>query len=308
MTHKKFAIRIPALLFLLQANAQLFSQETPAMPNANTPVTPAATAAWSALNLIDVHAHIGSFRGYDLRTENLIDNIKRFGIHLALISNIDGAHLPGKTLDLDERTANQITLETVRQYPEQLRGLAWSRPTDPQGSPANLEPFLRDHGFLGVKLHPDMNQFPADSTCVDGYLALCAKYKVPAVFHSDATGSNSGPEKIYAAAKRHPTVAVVLYHMGFLGPHNDAIAIVKESLAKKDAQLYLETSQADPQAVLLAIKTLGPERVLFGTDATYYGEQHYDKYIPMIELLQKELRAEDFAKVTRENAKRLFKL
>lgn len=32
MTHKKFAIRIPALLFLLQANAQLFSQETPAMP------------------------------------------------------------------------------------------------------------------------------------------------------------------------------------------------------------------------------------------------------------------------------------
>ncbi|MEK7728249.1 MAG: amidohydrolase family protein, partial [candidate division KSB1 bacterium] len=117
-----------------------------------------------------------------------------------------------------------------------------------------------------------------------------------------------GPEKIYAAAKRHPSVPIVLYHMGFLGPHNDAIATVKESLLKKDAQLYLETSQADPQAVLLAIKTLGAERVLFGTDATYYGEKHYEQYIAMTELLQKELRAEDFAKVTRENAKRLFKL
>lgn len=269
---------------------------------------PSDSTRWGALKIIDVHAHIGSFRGYNLSTENLIANLDRFGVALALISNIDGAHLPGKTLDLDEQTANRITLETVRKYSNKLRGLAWSRPTDPKGSPAHLEPFLRDHGFVGVKLHPDMNQFPADSACVDGYLALCAKYKVPAVFHSDATGSNSGPEKIYAAARRHPRVAIVLYHMGFLGPHNDAIAIVKESLAKKDAQLYLETSQADPQAVLLAIKILGAERVLFGTDATYYGEQHYEKYIAMIELLQKELSAEDFAKVTRENAKRLFKL
>lgn len=263
---------------------------------------------WGALQIIDVHAHLGSFRGYDLSTETLLANLNRFGIRLALVSNIDGAHLPGKTLDLDESAANRVTLETIRKYPDKLRGLAWSRPTDPNGSPAHLEPYLRDHGFVGVKLHPDMNQFPADSACVDGYLALCAKYQVPAVFHSDATGSNSGPEKIYAAAKRHPSVAIVLYHMGFLGPHNDAIAIVQQSLEKKDAQLYLETSQADPQAVLLAIKTLGAERVLFGTDAAYYGEQHYEKYIAMIELLQKELNAEEFAKVTRENAKRLFKL
>lgn len=290
------------LLVLHLENPRIISQETLAMPS------PSDTTRLGALQIIDAHAHIGSFRGYELSTENLLANLNRFGIRLALISNIDGAHLPGKTLDLDERTANQITLETVRKYPDKLRGLAWARPTDPNGSPANLEPYLREHGFVGVKLHPDMNQFPADSACVDGYLALCAKYKVPAVFHSDVTGSNSGPEKIYAAAKRHPTVRVVLYHMGFLGPHNDAIAVVKEAWEKKDAQLYLETSQADPEAVLLAIKTVGAERVLFGTDATYYGKEHYERYIEMIEKLQNNLSAEDFAKVVRENAKRLFKL
>ncbi len=263
---------------------------------------------WHALQIIDAHAHIGSFRGYDLSTENLLANIERFGVRLALISNIDGAHLPERTLDLDENSANRITLETVRKHPGKLRGLAWSRPSDPQGSPANLEPYLREHGFVGVKLHPDMNQFPADSACVDGYLALCAKYEVPAVFHSGAKGENSGPEKIYAAAKRHPDVPIVLYHMGFLGPHNDAIATVKESLQKKDAQLYLETSQADPEAVLQAIKELGADRVLFGTDATYYGQQHYERYIAMIDKLQKNLSTGDFAKVVRENAKRLFKL
>ena len=263
---------------------------------------------WAGWNVIDVHGHIGSFRGYDLRTETLMANINRFGLKWVLISNIDGAHLPGKTLDLDEITANRATLATVRQYPEQLRGLVWTRPADPEGSPQKVEPFLRDHGFVGVKLHPEMNQFPADSSCVDGYLALCEKYKVPAVFHCGAPGSEAGPEKIYAAARRHPAVAIVLYHMGFFGPHQPAIAAAKEALAKKDADLYLETSQADPAAVLEAIAALGAERVLFGTDAVYYGQEHYEKYLPLVEQLQQNLSADDFAKVMRENAQRLFHL
>jgi predicted TIM-barrel fold metal-dependent hydrolase len=143
---------------------------------------------------------------------------------------------------------------------------------------------------------------------VDGYLALCEKYKIPAVFHCDRTGSNAAPEKIYAAGRRHPTVPIVLYHMGFLGPHDAAIAVAKAALTKGDAQLYLETSQADPQAVLQAIKELGSDRVLFGTDATYYGQEHYAKYEVLVARLKNELPAEDFAKVVRGNAEKLFRL
>ena len=281
-----------------------FTQESVVAQEKNTRAKP----VWAGLNIVDVHGHIGSFRGYDLRTETLLDNIDRFGVTLVLISNIDAAHLPGKTLDLDEVTANRVTLATVRQYPDKLRGLAWTRPTDPQGSPQNVEPFLRDHGFAGLKFHPEMNQFPADSSCVDGYLALCEKYRVPAVFHCGASGSESAPERIYAAGRRHPSVPIVLYHMGFLGPHDQAIAAVKEALDNGDAQLYLETSQADPEAVCQAVALAGADRVLFGTDATYYGSQHYEKYVAMIERLQKDLPASDFAKVVRENARKLFGL
>ncbi len=263
---------------------------------------------WADLQIIDIHGHIGSFRGYDLRTETLLENIDRFGIRLVLISNIDGAHLPGQTLDLDEVTANRITLETVKKYSGKFRGLVWTRPTDPEASPLNVEPFLRDHGFVGVKLHPEMNQFAADSSCVDGYLELCEKYRVPAVFHCGEKGSASAPEKIYAAARRHPSVPIILYHMGFLGPHDDAIAIVSRARAGKDADLYLETSQADPTAVLQAISAAGAGRVLFGTDATYYGQEHYEKYSAMIGHLEKNLPKSDFDKVVRENAKKLFRL
>jgi predicted TIM-barrel fold metal-dependent hydrolase len=266
------------------------------------------TSPWANYKIIDIHAHIGSFQGYDLSTETLLANLQEYNIQMALISNIDAAHLPGTTRDLDEKTANQVTLEAVQKYPNLLRGLAWARPTDPNSSPANLEPFLRDHQFVGVKLHPEMNQFAADDSLVDGYLSLCAKYNVPAVFHSGAAGSNSDPKKIYRVAARHPTVPVILYHMGFKGPHDEAIAVVKESRQQRDAQLYLETAQAEPQAVLSAVKVLGAERVLFGTDASYFGKDHYARYTSLIELLRQELSDDAFTKVMFGNAIRLFKL
>jgi predicted TIM-barrel fold metal-dependent hydrolase len=289
-------------------------QNRSSMPEHKSNQTANVSGVWSEYRIIDIHAHIGSYKGYDLSTPTLMSNIERYGIRLTLISNIDGAELP-ETQNLDEIKANQATVEHVRQYPNQLRGLVWTRPED--GAPANVEPFLRDsiaagpdqRVFVGMKFHPDMNNFPADDPRVDGYLRLCEKYQIPAVFHSGSDDtSNAAPQKIYAAARRHPTVPVILYHMGFLGPHGSAIAAVKEALTKKDAQLYLETSQADPAAVLQAIKELGSERVLFGTDATYYGKEHYEKYEALMARLQKELSAEDFAKVVRGNAERLFRL
>ncbi|MDZ7344924.1 MAG: amidohydrolase family protein [candidate division KSB1 bacterium] len=298
------------LSFLLWPN----HQTQLVMPFQEKNEQPTTSGLWQAYRLIDIHAHIGSYRGYDLRTETLLSNIGRYGIRLALISNIDGANLPGTTLNLNEIEANQATLETVRRYPQQLRGLLWARPED--GSPANLETFLQDTSladangplWVGIKLHPEMNHFPADDPRVDGYLRLCEQYRLPAVFHSDRAGSNAAPEKIYAAARRYPAVPIILYHMGFKGPHEAAIAVVKTALAKGDAQLYLETSQADPQAVIRAIKELGSERVLFGTDATYYGEDHYANYETLVNWLKNELPAEDFANVVRENAEKLFRL
>lgn len=257
------------------------------------------------IQIIDIHAHIGSFQGFDLSLETLLANLQQHNLSIALISNIDGAELP-ETRNLDEQAANRITLEIVQAYPHLLRGLAWARPND--GAPDSLEPFLRDHHFVGVKLHSEMNHFAADDSLVDGYLALCARYAVPAVFHSGKSSSNSDPMKIYRAAQRHPTVPVILYHMGFKGPHDDAITVVKESMQKGDARLYLETAQANPQAVLRAVKELGAERVLFGTDATYYGKDHYARYLPLIDLLRQELSDEEYQKVMHGNAIRLFKL
>jgi predicted TIM-barrel fold metal-dependent hydrolase len=268
------------------------------------------TKDWSAFNVIDIHAHVGSFRGFDLSLQNLRENIQKHGIKMAFISNINAAELSVVTPNSNEIEANEAIVKIVTNEPQRFRGLIWVRPND--GSAEEIERFLNvklSDGsplFVGMKFHPEMNHFRADDSKVDEYLALCEKYKIPAVFHSGKSMSNSSPDRIYNVAKRHPLVPIVLYHMVAFGPHEPAIKVSKEALTKKDANLYLETSQTHPDAVIRAIRELGSDRVLFGSDATYYGKNHYERYETLMERLRKELDVEQFDEVVGGNARRVF--
>lgn len=271
-----------------------------------------AASDWSAYNIIDIHAHIGHFKGFDLRDETLLKNLDRYKIKLALISNIDGADL-ANTDNLDEILANQRTQDMVLAHPNQLRGLIWVKPQDK--TPDNIIPFLQakipgsdQPIFVGMKFHPEFNHFSADDKRLDKYMKLCAQYHIPAVFHCGVSGSDSSPDRIYTTARRHPTVPVVLYHMGFDDEHDTAITTAKAAFDKGDAQLYLETSQVDPDSVIDAIETVGVDRVLFGSDATYFGENHYQHYEDLIRRLSKKLPPADFEKIVHGNAVKLFNL
>lgn len=261
-----------------------------------------------ALLLIDVHAHLGAFAGFDTELPTLLAALDEGRVDLALVSNLDGAELPGTTANLDEQAANARTLAAVRAHPTRLRGLAWARPED--GSATNLAPLfgLPGRPFVGIKLHPEFNHFDADDPRVDSYLALAARARVPVVIHTGAPGSRAAPEKIYALARRHPTVKVVLYHMGFGGAHSAALQVALEAKRRGDADLYLETAQADPAAVVAAVRALGPERVLFGSDATYYGRHHYQRVRELLALLREKLDPRAYALVTSGNAIALFSL
>ncbi len=272
----------------------------------------ASGSAFGTYDIIDIHAHIGNFRGYDLSLQNLLQNMQHYGIELALISNIEAAQLSGITPDKSEPEANEKTADAVTKNSGTLRGLVWVRPND--GSPQVIEKFLTQKlpdgspVFVGMKFHPEMNHFKADDESVDAYLDLCAKYQIPAVFHCGRSPSNSSPERIYNIAKRHAEVPIVLYHMGAFGPHELAIRIAEQAFKNQDAKLYLETAQVDPVSVLKAIRTIGSDHVLFGTDACYYGKNHYSSYEKLLDVLKKELKKEDLENVLSLNAKKMFKL
>lgn len=267
---------------------------------------------------IDVHAHIGRFEGYDLSETTLRSEMAGSRIALALVSSIDGAAVAGKTLDLSEGEANERTSEAVQRDPHRLRGLVWCRPGS--GDAASVAPFLERvlrpdiespwtrRLFVGLKLHPEMNHFEADDPVVDPYLVLAEAAGIPVVVHSDARVDGASPERIVRLARRHPRVPVVLYHTGFHGPHEPAIEAAAEALDAGSADVYLETAQLPPDDALKALERVGPERVLFGTDATYFGPGHYARYRPLIEAIEARLPPDGRDLVFRKNALRLFRL
>ena len=244
------------------------------------------------------------------------DNIKK-----VLVSSIEGLTweesiydkpikdiLPEKIEFLkDEKTAN---LSLIKKYEndDTYQVLLVCQPAT--GSPENIKKLINKYPekIAGLKFHPKECHLNADSDLYDAYLDLAEKYKLPCLFHSEVTIdyvlneeadelNYADPEYIYALARRHPNVPIILGHTGLGGElaHQKTIKILEKSIKNNDAKLYAEISWMDfykgkikekPENILNLIHTLkennATDRILFGTDAPLgiYGEFKHSKTTP----------------------------
>ena len=174
-------ITICCLLLMFGASCSDSSPKSSAPEPEEDAVVEPPPGIWGAHRIIDIHAHIGFFRNFDLGMPTLLDNVDRYGVQMALISNIDGANLPGTTNNLDEIETNRATADSVLKYRHLFRGLLWTRPNQSVAT-GDFEQFLTApeyaEVFVGMKFHAGMNQFSADSEILDPYLELCAEYNL----------------------------------------------------------------------------------------------------------------------------------
>jgi Tat protein secretion system quality control protein TatD with DNase activity len=168
-------------------------------------------------------------------------------------------------------------------------------------------------GHVGLKLHPSHDRFPADDRRLDPYLELAAEAGVPVAVHS-APG-NADPDRIRCLAERFGSVPVVLYHT-YLGPPWGRRRAARH--AQRQPNLYLETSWCGSREVLRLVDEVGPDRVLFGSDAAVDGPWHFVQRPPNVEGRQtynqvlvavaRGLGPAAARKVLRDNTSRLFGL
>lgn len=148
--------------------------------------------------------------------------------------------------------------------------LVWVEPT--RDSAADIEPFLRDDRWRGLKFHPTISEYDADGPSMDAFMALARKYEVPVQLHT-ATDEHARPARVAALATRFPDVKVVMVHTE-LGAADKRPAL---ELVKALPNVYAETSWMNADGVLLAMQLLDSSRTLFGTDATVDGADHFQK-------------------------------
>ncbi|MGH8972281.1 MAG: amidohydrolase family protein [Acidimicrobiia bacterium] len=168
-------------------------------------------------------------------------------------------------------------------------------------------------GFVGIKLHPTLDGYRADDKALEPYLAVAAEAGCPVACHS-APG-DADPNHIRRIAERHPGVPVILYHT-YLGPPEGRRRAVR--FVQKIPNLFLETSWCEWKTVVRFVEAVGPERVLFGSDASVDGHRHYRREPPNVEgretyndgllKLVAALGLDAAALVMAENTRRCFRL
>lgn len=129
--------------------------------------------------------------------------------------------------------------------------------------------------FIGLKFHPNGQELEAGSNLYDPYMQFAKENNLPCLFHSDRsfdktykwsevadknTGATimrtntclksqySRPEQIYALAKRHPEVPIVMAHCGGGAEKEDINAVIDTiitSAKNNDAKLYADISWVD---------------------------------------------------------------
>ena len=212
---------------------------------------------FAAFRKIDAHSHIGVFGppfNVNFNAEMLSAQMAAYNIEKTILCPA-AAHL------------NAELLETWRQMPNKVIPLYWVNANLGQPAYDDLEHYLRDLHFAGVKMQPLFDAFTADSPLVDPVMEIARRYRKPVFIHCGHPPF-SLPWQIGLLAERHRDVPIVMIHMG----HGHGVYIdASITMAKKFDNLFLEVSGMPMGCQIKnAYETVGAERVMFGIDSPFH--------------------------------------
>jgi predicted TIM-barrel fold metal-dependent hydrolase len=123
-----------------------------------------------------------------------------------------------------------------------------------------LEIAVKEWNIRGLKLMPTKHGFHIVSNLAHPLMEKCAELGIPVSIHSE--GGYAHPLAIAALALAFPDVPVIMDHMGYRYWVPDAI-----EAARIAPNIYLATTAVmEPHYIDKAIKTLGVDRIVFGSN------------------------------------------
>src|SRR5438067_915269 len=208
------------------------------------------------MKLIDTHYHLGDCRVFSLNAEEdaILAAMDRNGVGAAVVQPFPGAS--------DPRAVHDRIAALARRLPGRIYGMASLNPhMDRAQWNREIERCVEELGFKAIKLHTighALNPLSEDGGMV---FEAARRLGVAVMVHTGMGIPLAAPSLVGPRAEQYPDVPIVLAHMGFVIAAGEAVL-----LAKRQPNLYVETSWSMVGDIQWAIQALGPDRVMVGSD------------------------------------------
>jgi uncharacterized protein len=200
--------------------------------------------------IIDAHTHVGTRHAASQSGAELVDKLDAVGAQKAVMFPF-----------VEGNFTNDEIKVAYDEFPDRLIPYCAVNPWQPDAV-AEFRRCVTEWSFKGLKLHPTINGYHlSDPALVNPLFEEAESFGVPIIVHGASDLLNSPPE-FAEMARRFPRVKLLMAHMGFFWSVDQAI-----EYARDIPNLYLETSRAPIFEVTNAVRELGPDRVIWGTDA-----------------------------------------
>ena len=214
--------------------------------------------------------------------------------------------------------------EIIKWYPERFTGFA-HHPLFGEGAAEELERAVTQLGLKGYKLIASGQSKPIDSKEAYPVWEVAEKLQIPVLAHFGVLGGGGGPAydlrnlnplTFWKVLSDFPTLKLVVPHFG--------ACYWREllQLCWQCPNVYVDTSGSNqwmrwmPYDLDLkklfrkAVETMGPERLLFGTDSSYFPRGFSVEYLreQLKTCYELGLREEEIRMIFHDNAAELLKL
>lgn len=251
--------------------------------------------------IIDADTHISPLNeAVSCRAERLVDEMDRAGVSRSIVWL-----QPPYMREIDSSLA--YIYESSKKYPDKFLPFGWVNPhLGFEKSIDTIKKCMLEYGFYGVKLNGAQDSYYIDDE----------KYSIPLVeeivklggmvcYHVGVDAYEyTHPYRVEKIVRRFPETIFLLAHMGGVGKPDMSSACVE--IAMEHDNIYLIGSQISFNAVLKAVKELGPDRVCFGSDMPYDSMRAWSAGYRA--LLKDAVSEDEAALIMGGNIKRLFKL
>jgi uncharacterized protein len=217
-----------------------------------------------AMMIWDAHCHLSGVPGRTPgeRLAQLIGFADRMGIErICVFMGMTWSYDPSPE---NMRQQNDEVLAALERWHHRTFGFVYLNPNHVEASLAELDRCVRDGPMVGVKLWVARH---CNTPELDPIVRRATELKAPVLQHTylKATGNLPGestPMELAELAGRHPDAAIIAAHTGA-----DWEVGIRAIRACKNVSAELCGSDPTAGFTEMAVRELGPERVLYGSDA-----------------------------------------